>query len=309
MVRRLLCLCGWLWAMAAATAEVVRAEGGALLYRQGDGVVVSLPQRPQRTVIVYASLARIWYAAGGTAVGVPSVRSGEVLPEAARAVPEIGRMNMPSAEHILLLRPDLVLLSGHLPRHRELAAMLRQAGVAALCCDYRNYADYALLFDLFCRLNGGSPPPEAERMAAAIEALCARTRALPPVRVAILFAAQSGLALETAGSNTGHMVERLGGHNVIRSPATGKIRFSYERFLLENPDVIVVVPMGDLSALQEKVAEELMRQPAWQSLAAVRAGRVHYLPAAWFLYQAGPEYLQAFRYLAGVLYPGLEGSE
>lgn len=78
------------------------------------------------------------------------------------------------------------------------------------------------------------------------------------------------------------------------------------KFLLSDPEVILVVPMGEVTVLKEKLGHELMSLPTWGRLSAVRTGRVHILPPEWFLYQAGPDYPQAFRYLAGLLYPGVD---
>ncbi len=68
-------------------AEVVSEESGILTYRQPDGMEVRLRKHPKRTVIGFASLAQVWYLAGGEAVGIPLVRSLETLPPAARGLP------------------------------------------------------------------------------------------------------------------------------------------------------------------------------------------------------------------------------
>ena len=305
-LRRLLLASTLLAWSAAMNAQIIQEDETSLRYRQADGVEVQLRKKPRRTVIVYASLAKVWYAAGGEAVGVPVVKSRTALPEAARDVPTIGRMNMASPEHILQLRPDLVLLSLHLPRHRELAALMRQAGIDALCCNYRNYADFARLLNLFGRLNGHADLAVNQKMLAGIDDLCTKAKTRPPPRVAIIFTANSGFALETPVANTGYMAAMLGARNITQEDTRTKVPFSFERFLLENPDVIVVVPMGDLEALQEKFRQELMLQPAWKTLSAARHGRVHFLPAEWFLFQPGPDYPLALRHLAGLLYPGFD---
>ncbi|MGE4565116.1 MAG: ABC transporter substrate-binding protein, partial [Victivallaceae bacterium] len=81
-----------------------------------------------------------------------------------------------------------------------------------------------------------------------------------------------------------------------------RVPFSYERFLLENPDVILIVPMGESTALEAKFRREMTMQPAWQELRAVKNGRVHFLAPGLFLFMPGPEYPAAFARLAGLLY-------
>lgn len=305
MIRTVIVLC-LLAGLSGLRAQIVREDAATLVYRQRDGLVVTLRKRPVRTVIAYASLAKVWYAAGGEAVAVPTVKSKAALPAATHALPEIGKINMINAEQVLLQKPDLVLLNHDFSRHRELATLLRGMGVDALCCEYDNYADYAELVELFAKLNGQAMPVGGHAGADEIAALCAKARQQPSPRVAIILCTSSGFALETPVSNTGYMARMLGATNVVANPEQRKVQFSYERFLLDNPDAIVIVPMGDLAGLQSKFRQELLMQPAWGNLAAAKASRVHFLPAEWFLFQAGPDYPQALRHLAALLYPGVD---
>ena len=64
--------------------------------------------------------------------------------------------------------------------------------------------------------------------------------------------------------------------------------------------------MGDAEALREKFRRDYTTQPAWRELKAAKNNRVHFLPSELFLYMPGPDYPQAFRYLAGLLYPDTE---
>ena len=75
---------------------------------------------------------------------------------------------------------------------------------------------------------------------------------------------------------------------------------------MENPDVIFVVTMGKAPALKKKFEKEFASQPAWKSMKAAKNNRVHFLPPQLFLYMAGPDYPEAFRYMAKLLYPDTE---
>ena len=43
--------------------------------------------------------------------------------------------------------------------------------------------------------------------------------------------------------------------------------------------------------------------PAWQSVGAIRDGRVYYLPQELFLFSPGIEYPAAVKYMARLIYP------
>ena len=84
----------WILILLAAgcglAAEVVKEDAETIAYRQPDGSVVTLHKQPKRVVICYASLVPVWYAAGGSAVGVPRVASADAMtPEILRDIFEI----------------------------------------------------------------------------------------------------------------------------------------------------------------------------------------------------------------------------
>ncbi len=285
--------------------EFVRDDARSLVFRQPDQREVVLPKNPQRVVVGYGSLAKVWDLAGGSAVGVPGLVEKSALPERMRELPAIGSATTPNLEKVMLQNPDLVLLVSKLERHRTMAELLRQSGIAAVCVEYNNYGDFHQLLELFCRLNGKTldAVPAAVRVTREVEGLCAGVRGLRAPRCAVIFAASSGFSLESHRTNTGMMVEMLGGENIMKEQGFARRGFSYEQLLLDNPEVILVVTMGDAKALQEKFRREFCSQPAWQELAAAKVGRVHFLPVEMFLYMPGPDYPAAFRYLAGLLYP------
>lgn len=288
------------------SAEVVSEDAASVRFRQPDGVTVTLKKKPGRTVICLGSLVQAWYAAGGTAVGIPRIRSTETLPEAARGLPRIGSALVPNPEKVMAQRPDLVLFPLRNERCRTLAEQLRRSGIESVGVEYDNYTDFAGLLDFFCRLNGGSirENPEAARVTGEVDGICREAAKFPPPSVAIVFAGTAGFKLEGGESNTGTMAKMLGAKNIAAGEPGKRVSFSYERLLMEDPDVICVVTMGDEAMLREKFRREIMSQEAWKELRAAKSGRVHFLPADLFLYLPGTRFPEAFRHLAKLLHPG-----
>lgn len=292
-------------------AEVVREDAATVVYRQPDGNVVTLRKNPKRVVICYASLVPVWYAAGGSAVGIPRVTSADALPEAAQNLPVVGGVTAPNPEKILMLKPDLVLLLGRYERHAAVAQMLNRAGVQTVLLEYANYTDFASLFDFFCNLNGAPPAALAEkkRISGEVEAVCRKAAEKPGPTAAIVFAAPAGFKLESEHSNAGAILKMLGGRNIASGVEQPRVNFSYERLFVDDPEVILIVTMGEAEALKEKFRSEIMSQGAWKELRAAKSGRVHFLQPELFLYQAGTRYPEAFRHLAKLLSPEPEGGK
>ena len=68
---------------------------------------------------------------------------------------------------------------------------------------------------------------------------------------------------------------------------------------------------AEVEALREAKAsleQQFASNPAWQAVDAVRNGKIVYLPQQYFLYNAGPHYADAARYLAASLRPDVYGS-
>ncbi len=288
--------------------EIVSETERTVTYRQEDGRVVSLTKMPKRTVIAYTSLAQLWYCAGGTAVGIPSVKAKGTLPPEARALPAIGQVTTPNAEKLLALRPSLVLFALKHEKHRALRGILERTGIESVYLDYTNYSDFLEILDFFCRLNGSSLAEnrQAEKIVQEVEALCRKARRRKTLRFAVLFASSRGFSLEKSGVNTAHMLTRLGGRNIVTERGNGRIPFSFERFLLEDPEIIFIITMGATEKIQRKVTEELMKQPAWKQLGAAKRNRVYFLPVELYLYLPGTRFPEAFRGLAQRMYPGEE---
>ena len=289
-------------------AEIVKEDADSVTFRQPDRTLVTVAKRPQRVVVGYASLAGVWHLADGTAVAVPDIREKSVLPESMRHLPAAGSATVPNVEQIVALKPDLVLLTAKLARHRATANLLRSSGIPAICVEYNHYKDFHALLDLFCRINGRSADTvaAAKKVMREVEQICFRTGGLTAPRCAVIFASSAGFSLESPLTNTGCMVAMLGAKNIRETESPARMPFSYEQFLLSDPDVIFVVTMGDAEGLKKKFQRDLMTQTSWKRLSAEKNGRVHFLPADLFLYMPGPRYPEAFRYLASLLYPGKE---
>ncbi len=293
--------------LAGAEPGIVSESTETIRYREVDGTETLLTKHPRRTIIGNASFADPWFTAGGSAIGVPTVRSQQALPEQARDLPRIGVLRSLNLEKIFAMKPDLVLINANLHAHRAVRHHLIDAGIPNVALDYANFHDYIGILDLFCRLNGGSVETNstAKRIISQVRKLTEEAARLPSPRFAVLFVASGGFVLESGDLNVPTMAEMLGGTNIARQES-GRLKYSFEQLLIDDPDIILINTMGDSKALQKKFTRDLISQPAWQQLKAAKTGRVHFLPPELFLYMAGSRYPEAFLHLAKLLHPEKE---
>ncbi len=287
---------------------VVRETDSSLVCKDDDGKDVELKKRPQRVIVCYASFVALWHLAGGQAIAIVDTVNKTNLPESARDIPTVGSFVSPNIEKMLELKPDLALLCGKIEKHRAVRDMLAERDIQSVILDYENYGDFLSLLDLFARLNGRnlSEIPEAAKVVADVDATVSKATKLKGPRFISLFASAKELSAEMANANTASMATLLGGVNVVGADAkkgSSTMKFSMERLLMEDPDLILFTTMGDAKDIQERMKRDLMSDPAWKGLRAAKDGCVFFLPNALFLYKPNEKFPEAFKHLAKIMYP------
>ncbi|MGY2052010.1 ABC transporter substrate-binding protein [Methylobacterium sp. JK268] len=297
---------------ALAGAGAARAgEPGAEPERDDSGRPLPVPPGPVRRIFPAGPPAAIllYTLAPDLLAGWPRALRPEerafLLPEAA-ALPETGRLtgrgNTANLETVLALRPDLIVDTGDTSEtYRSLADRVQeQTGIPALLFDGRlpsAPSTYCRLGALIGRARDG------EQLAARCEAILATVRArvdaVPPERRPKVYLARGPSGLETAraGSINVEALELMGATDAAGAGG-GLARVSPEDVLAFAPDVIVALDPAFVAAAKA--------DPVWQSLPAVRAGRIHLAPALPFGWVDFPPSVNRFLglwWLGKVLYP------
>ena len=284
---------------------VVSEDVATVTYRNADGQAVRIRKHPERTLGLLTSLLDLWIEAGGTAVGRNSTR--QFVPEHLKSLPAVGSFANLNVERILALNPDLVI-SADLGNIRSVMPVLEANHTDIALLDYTNYYDYKAIFELFGKLNGTEARCRAALTAVqkAVDAIVEKVRGLTPPKVLIIFATPNIINCELPNSNTGVMLEMLGGVNIVAHARFGKrmrVNFSLERIVEMDPDLILVNTMGDIDKSSERLTRDLTENAAWATLRAVRKNRIHLLPKALFLYKPNADFPKSLRYLAAIMYP------
>jgi iron complex transport system substrate-binding protein len=101
------------------------------------------------------------------------------------------------------------------------------------------------------------------------------------------------------------MVELAGGQDALGRKGTDSVRTSWEQIVAWSPEILIVSPCGfDVEAAAEQ-GRQLLRQPGWNDLPAVRNDRVFAVNANAYFARPGPRVVDGVELLAHLIHPGL----
>ena len=305
----------WAFALLTALTLVLTAcgapaaeqpsKGSYATITDDNGRTVTFDKKPERIVVTSASFLEPLYAVGGEVVGRPDSKSK--IPDAAKNVTSIGRVYQIDAEKVLSLTPDLVILNKGM--NEKLVETLAANNINTLVLDMKTYDDVKREIGIFAALTGEKE--KGEQLTSKMDADIAAVRASIPQdkkRVAIIHSTGQGLSVQLDGSIAGSIVNMLGWENTAagmtaldKNPDAAP--YSMETLVAQNPDIIFVTSMGEEAEIRASMEAMFAESPAWQSVGAIRDGRVYYLPQEMFLFSPGIAYPEAVKYMARLVYP------
>ena len=297
-------------ASAAATAPA--DSGAACTFADDLGREVTLEAAPRRVAALTGSYADIWCTAGGrnTLVASASDAWTDFDLGLGEEVANIGGAMGVSVEELLAAAPDLVLASTNIPSNQEMLPALEAAGVDVAFFSVDTFEDYLRMLEICTGLTGS---PEAyqtygEAVAEEIEAARARAAAAleeqGPEKVLYIRAAAS--VIKPKGSNgtvLGEMLADLGCINIADQDQSLLEDLSMEAILAADPDKILIVLQGaDPEPAKAQLEGEVLSNPAWQQLTAVREGRVYYMDKDLYHLKPNARWGEAYDHLVEILY-------
>jgi iron complex transport system substrate-binding protein len=215
-----------------------------------------------------------------------------------------GRGNTANLEVVLALKPDLILDIGSVnPTYVSLAERVQQqTGIPYALLDGR-FDGIPLAYRTLGTLIGRREQGEAFARNAedTIQTITQRVGTIAPERRPRVYYARGPRGLETGlgGSINVETIELLA-RNVAGETRGGLANVSIEQVLLWNPDVIITI--------DQDFAANVLSDPSWAPVAAVRARRVHLspkLPFGWVDFPPSVNRLIGLWWLARILYPDL----
>ncbi|NLL70748.1 MAG: ABC transporter substrate-binding protein [Epulopiscium sp.] len=274
------------------------------------GDEVEVPMHPKRVVCLYHSYLELWDLAGGSVVG--RVQSDQPVPEKAQQADIVGTTGTPNIEKLLVLEPDLVILSPTMNGKDEFVSLLQQQNIPYLALRYDTFDEYLKVFRLFTTITGRDDLYQkyGEEQRKEIEKLISQAPQDKKPKVLLLFVTAREVKVRFSNSTVGSMLEDLGALHVAYDAQLSQEEmqiFSMEKILERDPDFIFIQTMGKVDQVQERMKMELETHPAWKTLTAVQQEKCILLPKELYLYKPNDRYIEAYEGLARILYPEVFG--
>lgn len=301
-------------------ADEVSVTEDSVIFTDANGTVFTVARSPQNVVILYASFTTLWYEAGGTVSGC---LGGENAVELYREY--IGR-DITEDDHvrtlalsamgknwdvegILSMQPDMILCSTAMNGYATLASPAAAAEIPLVAVDYNDFSDYLKWFRVFCHLSGHPELWETVALPALDDVVDTLVRC--PVEnaptVFCMFSGADTLKANTSVTVLGGMITAMHAHNIADDWDTSlqaeRMEINLETLYAADPDIIVIQCHAGNESARQLVESLYADNPIWQSLTAVREGRVYYLEKTLFHNKPNSRFADAYRTLATCLYP------
>ena len=189
----------------------------------------------------------------------------DASPPAVRRIPDLGDGLQPNVEAVLAARPDLVVLYAA-EANRTAAAAFRRAGVQTLSMRTDRIADLARVLRALGIALGDKAAAQTvtDSVRRSLDAARARAPRQPPLSV-FWYAWPSPIITIGAGSYLDELIALAGARNVFGDLLQPSPQVTLESVAERNPDLILAGPVA---------AQRLRADARWQSVRAVREGRV-----------------------------------
>ena len=290
----------------APTAEALPEDDQYLTFADDSGATVTLSAKPSRVAVLFSSLADLWTLSGGeVSITVGETVERGIAPEDVLLV-DAGAGKTVNTELLISYEPDLVIGSLDIAAQVECAALLCDAGIPAALFRVESFDDYLRVLDVMTTITGDRAAYEKQGTAqkASIDALLDQTKSETAPRVLFLRAGSSARSTKAKSSEqhfAAAMVCELGGVNIADEAPILIDTLSIEAIMAYDPDLILITTMGDEAAARDYMQTVLL-EPTWQTLSAVKAGRVHFLPKELFQYKPCALWHEAYTHLAELMY-------
>lgn len=269
------------------------------------GRQVTLDKKPERIVPLSASFLEPLNAVDGKMVARVSAKTG--IPDANKDLPEVGNVYNISAEKVVEQQPDLVI--AYKGMNDKLVQTFEDNGIPVIVLEMRTYDQVKNAVDILGKIAGNED--KAKALNDDMDKKIADIKAKIPQQqqnIAILHSTAQAVTVQLDNSIAGSVASILGFNNVAAgttplqdNPTAAP--YSLETLVQQNPDVIFVTSMGKMETIKKSMMDNVESNPAWQTLPAVKANKVFFLPQEMFLLSPGIHYPEAVETMAKLVYP------
>ena len=281
------------------------SSGEYFTFTDSEGEIVELSHKPQKTAVLFSSLAECWIEAGGevyVTVG-ESVERGLVKEET--ELVDKGAGKTVDTEKLISLEPDFVICSADIASHRDVASALKKAKIPVAMLRMDTFEDYLTILRTLTKITGKTENYEqfGENAKSEIEQIISggKRENNPKILFVRSGSSYSSAKAKKADDNfAAKILEDFGCINIADKAEVLLDNLSAEVILKENPQYIFVSVMGDYDN-SKAYMQELLAKKEYASLDAVKNGRVYFLPKELFQYKPCGRWAESYRFISSIL--------
>lgn len=281
---------------------------------------ITIMKNPKRVANLYASFTTLWYEAGGVANAIIGGSSSQTLyeeyigrditkDEGIIVVSNSSAGKKWDTEKIIASNPDLIICSTAMSGYSTIKAPAEAIGIPVIAMRYNDFSDYLMWFKVFSALTGHEDLWESVALKALDDVVDVIT-SVPDEnnpKVFSMFFGGTNLQANTSNTVVGGMINQLKGINITdmweNAASAERLDINLETVYAANPDLIVVQCHAGTDAAAEAVAKAYGDDVVWNSLSAVKNGKIIYLEKELFHNKPNSRFADAYKILAGYLYP------
>ncbi|NQT20016.1 MAG: cobalamin-binding protein [Planctomycetes bacterium] len=261
------------------------------------GVQLQLENVPQRMVSLSPAITESLYLldVSDRLVGVTVYCN---YPPEAQEKERVGTVLSPCIEKIVQLSPDLILATKEIGKAKTVSK-LRSLGLKVFVFGERTtFSDICREFVLLGRLVGKGSKASliAERAIEDVSTIC-RAASTKPRRKVFWQIGARPLVTVAKGTFVNEMISSAGGINIAQDSQVRYPRYSLEEVVRQDPDLIIIVTMG------EATEQAKLRWETFGSLKAVRGNRIYVIDAHDVCAPSPVSFVEGLRKVAAFIHP------
>lgn len=260
-----------------------------------------------RVISAYGSFSECWLLSGGKLVGVTEDAVSERGLELSDDIAIIGTVKELNLEMIVSLAPDYVILSADIAAHAPIGKSLESMNIPYGYYRIDTFEDYSDMMRQFCTFNNREDlyklnVTDVEKN---ISSVISAASSYENVSYLLMRVYSTGIKVKN-DNIADDILKNLGAVSIAdRVPSLLK-DLSAEEVIAAEPDYIFILTMGDEQAGKDYFEKNIVSNPAWHGLSAVKNGNYHILPKKLFHYKPNNRWAESYLYIANILSDKIE---
>lgn len=300
-------------------ADEVKVDENTVTFVDGSQKEITVNKDPKNAVSLYGSLTTLWYEAGGKLSGTIGGESTVALyeqyigrditkDEGVKVLANSSSGKKWDVESIIATKPDLIICSMAMSGYATIKEPATAASIPVIAVEYNDFSDYLKWFKVFCNLNGNEELWDSVAMKALddVADVISMTHSGEKPKVFSMLSGSKSLQANTSNTVLGGMITELGAENIVdlweNKDKAERLEINLETVVAADPDIILVQCHADGETAQDQVKEIYGSNEVWNSLRAVKEGKIFYLEKALFHNKPNSKFAEAYKVLSDILY-------